>query len=375
MKDNLGVLMNEEKAIYTLRALYKQYGYSLYKVSKFEEYDLYARNKNFLVSQNILSFTDTNGKLLALKPDVTLSIVKNLADAKDVTYKLCYNENVYRPSSESDGFREIMQTGLECIGEIDRYSECEVIMLAMKSLATVSSDYILDLSHRGMIDGLFEDVSLDYSERAELVRLMESKNVHAIRSFCEARGLCGEFSQRVSALTELYAPIEKAVTALSEIAVGEKMRAALEDLKEISAVISAYGLSDRLYLDFSIVSDVNYYDGISFKGYINGIPESVLSGGRYDRMLKRLGKNMGAIGFAVYLDRLERFEASSAEYDVEAVLLYDKDSSSGELLEAQRSLYETYGTVITAQRIDPTLRVRRCFKLVDGGIKNLETND
>lgn len=375
MKDNLGVLMNEEKAIYTLRALYKQYGYSLYKVSKFEEYDLYARNKNFLVSQNILSFTDTNGKLLALKPDVTLSIVKNLADAKDVTYKLCYNENVYRPSSESDGFREIMQTGLECIGEIDRYSECEVIMLAMKSLATVSSEYILDLSHRGMIDGLFEDVSLDYSERAELVRLMESKNVHAIRSFCEARGLGGEFSQRVSALTELYAPIEKAVTALSEIAVGEKMRAALEDLKEISAVISAYGLSDRLYLDFSIVSDVNYYDGISFKGYINGIPESVLSGGRYDRMLKRLGKNMGAIGFAVYLDRLERFEASSAEYDVEAVLLYDKDFSSGELLEAQRSLYETYGTVITAKRIDPTLRVRRCFKLVDGGIKNLETND
>jgi ATP phosphoribosyltransferase regulatory subunit len=156
---------------------------------------------------------------------------------------------------------------------------------------------------------------------------------------------------------------------------GDKMSSALKDLREIANLIAAYGLSDRLYLDFSIVSDVNYYDGISFKGYINGIPESVLSGGRYDRMLKRLGKKMGAIGFAVYLDRLERFESSSVEYDVDAVLLYDETVEPSDLLEAQRSLYEKYSTVMTARKIDPTLRVKTYFKLKEGGIKNLEAND
>ena len=71
------VLREEERAVYKMRELYGSYGYLQYKVSKFEEYDLYAKNKSFLVSDKLLTFTDTNGKLMALKPDVTLSIIKN----------------------------------------------------------------------------------------------------------------------------------------------------------------------------------------------------------------------------------------------------------------------------------------------------------
>ncbi len=374
MNSSANVLKRDEQAIYTLRSLYKRYGYSLYKVSKFEEYDLYARNKNFLVSQNILSFTDTNGKLLALKPDVTLSIIKNVADLDGVIYKLCYNENVYRTSAESDGFREIMQTGLECIGAIDRYAESEVIMLAMKSLQTISMDYILDLSHRGMIDGLLDLTDLEQGDRVEIVRLMESKNVHAIRDFCIGKGMDEGWCDKICALTELYAPIEKALAILEDLVEGEKMNQAFADLKDLSERMEAYGLSEHLYLDFTIVSDVNYYDGISFKGYINGIPESVLSGGRYDRMLKRLGKKSGAIGFAVYLDRLERFENHASEYDVDAVLLYDPCAEPSDVLAAQISLSEQYDSVITAQRIDPALRVKHFFKLTEGGIQTLENN-
>ena len=92
------VLKNDEKAVFQLRSLYRKYGYSQYKMSKFEEYDLYVRNKNFLVSDNIITFTDTDGKLMALKPDVTLSIIKNTKDESDSVQKVYYNENVYRVS-------------------------------------------------------------------------------------------------------------------------------------------------------------------------------------------------------------------------------------------------------------------------------------
>ena len=68
------ILNIEEKAIFNLRKLFKDSGYQQYKVNKFEEYDLYVKNKSFLVNENVLTFTDTNGKLMALKPDVTLSI-------------------------------------------------------------------------------------------------------------------------------------------------------------------------------------------------------------------------------------------------------------------------------------------------------------
>ena len=121
------ILKTEERAVFTLRSLYARHGYQPYKMSKFEEYDLYARNKDFLVSDSVITFTDTTGKLMALKPDVTLSIIKNYKDEPGVMQRVYYNENVYRVSDETHQYKEILQTGLECMGEIDFYNLCEVI--------------------------------------------------------------------------------------------------------------------------------------------------------------------------------------------------------------------------------------------------------
>jgi len=375
MNFSANVLKNEERAIYSLRELYKKYGYSHYKVSKFEEYDLYSRHKNFLVSQNILTFTDTNGKLLALKPDVTLSMIKQIPQNDRGTHKLCYNETVYRTSAESDGFREIMQTGLECIGEIDLYAECEVLMLAMRSLEKVSSEYILDLSHVGLIEGLMEEADVDASVQGELISLIEAKNVSALSSLCRERNISEEMQEKLCRLTEMYLPIGDALPMLRELIVGEKMTVAYEKLSQIYAVMNSYGLAHRLYLDFSIVNDVTYYDSLSFKGFINGISESVLSGGRYDRLMSRLGKQMGAIGFAVYLDRLERFEGAEKQYDTDIVLLYEPDVAIETILDAQVALMKDGSSVLTMQTPDATLRYRKLLKLTKGGIETLETHD
>ena len=102
---NEKILKNEEKAIFSLRSIYKQYGYLPFKMSKFEEYDLYVRNKDFLIGDNFITFNDTNGKLLALKPDVTLSIIKNTGDEEGCKQKVYYNENVYRVSNGTHQFK------------------------------------------------------------------------------------------------------------------------------------------------------------------------------------------------------------------------------------------------------------------------------
>ena len=111
---------DRSRVLASVQALYNRYGYRPYRMNKFEEYDLYARNKDFLISDSVITFTDRNGKLMALKPDVTLSIVKNTADTGSVQ-KLSYQENVYRVSKGSDSFRELLQVGLECLGRIDDY--------------------------------------------------------------------------------------------------------------------------------------------------------------------------------------------------------------------------------------------------------------
>jgi ATP phosphoribosyltransferase regulatory subunit len=136
-----------------------------------------------------------------------------------------------------------------------------------------------------------------------------------------------------------------------------------------------YGVSDKLYLDLSIVNDVNYYDGICFKGYIDGIPDSVLSGGRYDKLLARLGKAAGAIGFAVYLDRLERHGADSAEYDVDTVLIYDKGTDVKRIAKAQSDILAEGRSVLVGRSPDKNQSYKRLLKLTDGGIEILYDND
>lgn len=151
------VLKSDEKVSLTLRSLYAKNGYTRFKMSKFEEYDLYSRNKDFLVSDGVITFTDTNGKLLALKPDVTLSIVKNSKDIKGQIQKVYYNENVYRISETSRTYKELMQTGLECIGDLDDKNIAEVLRLACESLNVISENWSLNLSNAALLSEILKE--------------------------------------------------------------------------------------------------------------------------------------------------------------------------------------------------------------------------
>jgi ATP phosphoribosyltransferase regulatory subunit len=164
----------DEKVMYDLRALFEQYGYTQYKVSKFEEYDLYAQNRSFITGSNILTFTDTDGHLMALKPDVTLSIIRNTKLSKSLS-KVYYNESVYRAPDPATGYREIQQTGLECIGHLDLYDICEIVMIAARSLALISSEYMLDLSHVALLSGFLTDCRVELSDAESILRLAEEK--------------------------------------------------------------------------------------------------------------------------------------------------------------------------------------------------------
>ena len=369
------VLREEERAVYKMRELYRSYGYLQYKVSKFEEYDLYAKNKSFLVSDKLLTFTDTNGKLMALKPDVTLSIIKNVVANENTSYKVYYDERVYRTSSSGDGFHEIMQTGLESIGNIDAFSQSEVVMLAMKSLESISEDYLLDISNMSFLEGLLESAGVDTSFVSDFLELIGSKNVPAIKMLCAKVGVADADADRICKVSSLYMPIKSALEEIKPLLDGEKMKVAYDELCELYSILSSYGLTDKLYVDFSIVNDMNYYDGIIFKGFINGIYDSVLSGGRYDRLMEKLGKKTGAIGFALYLDQLERFGASNDGYDVDVLLLYGDDVPASKVISAVNSFRADGKTVRATNTLDKSVSYKKLFGFGKDGIESLEEND
>lgn len=320
----MSILNAVEQTAIDLRTLYAQYGYRPYKVNQFEEYDLYARNKRFLTSEQILTFCDTDGKLMALKPDVTLSIVKNTKD-EDTPLKVSYAEAVYRVPRGAYGFREIMQVGVECIGTVDVYAMGEVLMLAARSLQAISGQYVLDVSDMGVVSGILAGEALDDAARAQLLALISEKNLHELRARCRTLGLSGRTAQLLEALITVCGPLCRTLETLGQLGLPEACAESMNNLRAVAGLMQAYGM-EYINLDFSVVNDMSYYNGLIFSGFVDGVPASVLSGGRYDPLMKRMGRRSQAIGFAVYLDQLERFAPAREAYDVDALILYDGQS-------------------------------------------------
>ena len=318
------ILRSEEQTMYRLRGLYEKYGYRRFKMSKFEEYDLYVRNKDFLVSDRMITFTDARGVLMALKPDVTLSIIKNTREGEASPRKVYYNETVYRSGKGDEAFQEILQTGLECIGDLDLYHLYEVIALAVESLAAISPDYVLDVSHVGLVSGFMEAAGVEEADYPEVMAAVRAKNLAALGEFCRRKGLSGTVQALLERLVTTYGTMDTVLAELAPLCVGgKKTREAWEELSSLCTLLKANGLGDKVYLDFSVEGDMNYYSGLVFRGFLKNLAAGVLSGGQYDKMVEKMGKRCGAMGFAIYLNELERLGPARPQYDADVLVLYD----------------------------------------------------
>ena len=240
-----------ERSTLQLRVLYEGAGYRKFRCSHFEEYSLYQQNERFLSDSQVITFTDLDGKLRAIKPDVTLSIAKNAQPTAGECKKYYYTEQICRPSRESHTFSEISQMGLECIGAVGAAEQAEVVRLALESLASLEVPTVLEVSHMGFVTALLDTLHVDAAARPRLLELLRDKNAHELHAAALQSGLD-----------------EAAANALTTI------------------------------LSLQVCS-----------GCVAGVPRAVLKGGRYDLLAQRFTPGACALGFALYLDELERLSA------------------------------------------------------------------
>ena len=356
------ILKSEEKAIFALRSLYKKYGYKPFKMSKFEEYEFYIRNKDFLISDRIITFNDTNGKLLALKPDVTLSIIKNCEDIKGEKQKVFYNENVYRISENTHRYKEIMQAGLECIGDIDLYDIYETVSLASQSLSLISDDFILEISHLGVLSAVLDFVCDNKIFKTKAMNLIADKNAHDLKRLCKEFGISEDGTSLICSFISVYGERNKVINELENLC-GQIVGDTLNELKTLSALLDNLPFSSKIVFDFSVVNDMNYYNGIVFKGFINGICDGILAGGQYDNLMKKMHRKSGAVGFALYLDLLEQLPKEKTDFDVEVLLIYDENCDNFEIAETVNNLIISGKTVTAQKSIPQKLRYKEIIDL------------
>ena len=302
---------------------------------------------------HIITFTDVDGSLKALKPDITLSIIKNNSGDSEKVY---YNENVYREMGGA--FKEILQVGVESVGQIDPYAEAEVIALAAKSLEILSEDYVLDLSDVSFIRCLLGGMNLSQGDQEQALALIAQKNAPGIQAMAERGILTAQDAQAIQELMGIYAPLKEGIAQAGRLARDNQSWEILRQLSVTASMLEAFGLNGRIRLDFSLVNSMDYYNGVIFQGFLPNIPFPALSGGRYDNLPRKMGKQVGAIGFALYMGRLEQYFSQERQYDADLLLTYGPDADLAKLAAFAEQIRSKGCTVRCEREMGPSAPVR-----------------
>ena len=242
-------------------------------------------------------------------------------------------------------------------------------MLALKSLRTIHGSYILNLSHLGILDGLLDQALTAGQDRTAILKAVGQKNLPALSQACQALQMNEKYSEALKTLTCLYGPLRETLSQVETLAEGEKMQQAVQELSEIRDIMEIYGLGDHIYLDFSIRGGSDYYSGLVFRGFVENVSSPVLSGGRYDKLIRRMGKIPGGIGFAVYLDQLGK---KKKEPEEEVLLLYEDGISPQQVIRTVSVLKQDGLRVRADRQIPGDCRYSRILKLTQGGVTEIE---
>ena len=316
-------MSKKDLVLLNIRKMYDSYGYKKISLPSFEEYDLYNENKDF-IDRNVLTVMSPNGKLLALRPDITLSVAKKVSKDQSLKYsKIYYQENTYN-LTKYVGYGEDEQLGIELIGKESTFLDFEIINLAVKSLDIINKKSMIVLSHAGFISSVFENFDLEYEIKEEILDCINRKNSHDIQKMLKRNEHISENVKKlIYKIPELSGNLENIEKELLKYEINVNTKKILSELKQLNSLLMKFYKKSKIIFDFSVVKNLNYYNGIILQGYIEGFPNVILTGGRYDKLFEKFGVDTGAVGFAILTDGLKGYYKDTDKKDFEILIAYD----------------------------------------------------
>lgn len=314
----------------TLLASLARWGYQEVIPPTFEYLDVLSAGLEPEVIENCYKFADrTTGRVLLLRPDVTAQIARIVAMGMlgtDTPLRLCYRTTVFRYEPEHAGRdREIFQVGAELIGTDDVATDAEIIALMVECLKEAGLPaFNISLGHVGFITGLLARTRMSPEGRKRAEQAAARKDLPRLEEI-----LCGERVSKRASRAILEAPglygREEVLKRGRALAAGHpELLAALERLAEVYRVLVAGGMKDHLVLDLGEFRGFDYYDGLAFDVFAEGVGYELGGGGRYNHLIGRFGRPVPSTGFAFDVDRLfqalEIVEEAPPQRDVDVVV-------------------------------------------------------
>lgn len=317
--------------------VFELWGYRRFLPSGVEDAETLAAGAGGKLLQESFRFADRTGELLVLRPDMTLQAARVMAGelaGVPAPLRLFYADPVFRNLPEGRGeLREIWQAGIELAGAQGPEADAEVVAVALEALAAVGiAGAQVDLGHAAFVrdflgaHGLKGDAAAavaDALHRKDTRSLDELRAAGAIsdEALRDAQKLIGAFGLDASAIDQL------GLTYLS---------AAAAELREIVAVLRAYGFANRITVDPGEVRGLEYYTGFFFHVYGEASRGPLAGGGRYDGLVGRYGRDLPAVGCAIDLAAAAAGYAPAASRRVHIVNLRPARDEALQLARALR---------------------------------------
>ena len=303
-----------------------------------EFYDVFSVDCSGIDQQDMYKMTDNKGRILVARPDSTLPIARMVSTRLKnsiLPVRLYYKQAVYRNNPTLTGKRnEFMQMGVELLGVKGLRADLEVLTTAVSAIKSVADDFRIELGHAEVFDALSDELDIDEDYKEKIRVSIESKLYSALNNLLDKLTPCAAVSA-IRNLPSLFGG-EEVFDKAAQICKGTKAMDALEYLHQIYSKLSPLGLNEKLIIDLGLVQRNDYYTGFVFAGYVSGIGDAVVTGGRYDDLLSRFGASMGAAGFAIDTDSLTELKLSDSAVsysDNPDVLVFANDGNELEAIE------------------------------------------
>lgn len=293
----------------TLHNLFENDGYHQVITPAFEYYDVFSSSEMYFPQESMYKLIDDKGRVMVARPDSTIPIARlvstRLKGCK-LPLKLYYGQQIYRKNPGLRGrSNEIMQMGIERIGDSTFDSDVQTLALGAKALSVCQArDYRIEIGHVGIFKLLMDHLPVNREEKNKIHEYISAKNYAALSAKLDQQ----ENSQTIEILKELPKLFggKEAFEKAKDIFQGYDSRLTdmLAYLSRIFFSLKELGLENHIIIDLGLVNQADYYSSLVFKGYIASVGEPVLSGGRYDGLLKEFGEDLPAIGFGMNVDIL-----------------------------------------------------------------------
>jgi ATP phosphoribosyltransferase regulatory subunit len=288
-----------------------QWGYMEISSPALEYYDLFTRPEILADGDKMFKLIDADGRILVLRPDCTIPMARIVATKmKEFVYplKLCYVADVFRIDQEQAGKkREFRQAGVELFGVTSVKGDAEVLVTAIESLHGLGLKHVtVELGSIKFLKALFAELKLTEDQQQNVVDLLEEKNVTGLQEFADENGFNPSYKPLIARLPRLFGSPAEILDELAQFPMTPAMNEAVQELTATIDLVDEYGLGQYLGIDLGMVSQLDYYTGIIFKGFTRDLGTVLLSGGRYDALLGNFGMACPATGFALVVHKITK---------------------------------------------------------------------